>query len=93
MPAKHTYESDMCPQVPQVRVTNNGISAYMNSDGSVHDTTPGFQEAVRTWKISKSEGRTTFYSRHGDLFAYACALISLGFISATFMTRRQYRER
>ena len=76
-----------------IRVTNNGISAYINSDGSVHDSTPDFQEAVRTWTISKSEGRTTFYSRHGDLFAYACALISLGFISATFMTRSQYRER
>jgi len=75
-----------------IRVTNSGISAYINSDGTVHDTTPGFQEALRTWTISKSGGRTTFYSRHGDLFAYACALISLGFISATFMTRRRVSE-
>lgn len=75
-----------------IRVTNSGISAYISSDGSVHDTTTGFHEAVRTWTISKSGGRTTFYSRHGDLFAYACALISLGFISATFMTRRRLSE-
>ena len=76
-----------------IRVTNSGISAYINADGSVHDTTLGFQEAVRTWTISKSAAQTTFYSRHGDLFAYGCALFSLGFISATLMSRSQYRER
>src|SRR5438445_10477269 len=48
-----------------IRVTNSGISAYINADGSVHDTTLGFQEAVRTWTISKSGEGTTFYSRHG----------------------------
>ncbi len=72
-----------------IRVTNSGISAYIDSDGSVSDTTPGFQEAVRTWTISKSGGRTTFYSRHGDLFAYACALMSLGIVSATFRNRKK----
>ena len=72
-----------------LRVTNSGISAYISSDGSVSDTTPDFQEAVRTWTISTGRSGSTFYSRHGDLFAYACALISLGVISATFMTRRR----
>jgi apolipoprotein N-acyltransferase len=72
-----------------VRVTNSGISAYISSNGTVSDATPSFQEAVRTWTISKSGGGSTFYSRHGDVFAYACALITLGFISATFMRRRR----
>ena len=76
-----------------IRVTNSGITAYINSNGSVSDTTSPFQEAVRTWTISKGGPGSTFYSRHGDVFAYGCALITLGFISATFMTRRQYRER
>jgi len=74
-----------------VRVTNSGISAYISSDGAVSDTTPAFQEAVRTWTISKTGIRSTFYSRHGDVFAYGCALITLGFISATFMTRKVAR--
>ncbi len=70
-----------------VRVTNTGITAFVSSDGAVHEQTTGFHEDVRTWTISKS-GRSTFYSRHGDLFVYGCALISLGFISASFMKRR-----
>jgi apolipoprotein N-acyltransferase len=71
-----------------IRVTNSGISAYISSDGAVLDATPSFQEAVRTWTISPGGG-TTFYSSYGDMFVYGCALITLGFISATFMTRRK----
>ena len=71
-----------------VRVTNSGITAYISSTGAVFDQTTGFHEDVRTWTISKGEGRSTFYSRHGDVFVYGCALISLGFISASFMKRR-----
>ncbi len=37
-----------------VRVTNSGISAYIDSNGHVHDATPSFQEAVRTWTVSKT---------------------------------------
>lgn len=73
-----------------LRVTNTGISAYIRKDGSVHDATPGFQPTVRTWTVSKSSG-STFYSRHGDVFVYACGLISLGIVSATFMTRKRVR--
>jgi apolipoprotein N-acyltransferase len=72
-----------------IRVTNSGISAYISAKGSISGTTPPFQEAVRTWTISKTGTSSTFYSRHGDVFAYACALITLGFVSATFMTRRR----
>jgi apolipoprotein N-acyltransferase len=71
-----------------VRVTNSGITAYVESNGTARDTTSSFQEAVRTWTVSKAATGSTFYSRHGDVFAYGCALITLGFISATFMTRR-----
>src|SRR5712692_2343028 len=73
---------------PLIRVTNTGISAYISSNGSVWDETPGFQQAVRTWTLSEESEGATFYSRHGDLFVYACALITLGIISATFMNRR-----
>jgi apolipoprotein N-acyltransferase len=72
-----------------IRVTNSGISAFISANGSVSDTTPAFQEAVRTWTISKGDGSSTFYSRHGDVFAYGCALISLGIISASLMRRRK----
>jgi len=71
-----------------LRVTNSGITAYIRADGRVSDETTGFHEDVRTWTISKGEQGTTFYSRHGDVFVYCCALVSLGFISASFMRRR-----
>ncbi len=71
-----------------VRVTNTGITAFISSAGQTFDTTTGFQEATRTWTISKNNKSTTFYSRHGDVFVYGCALISLGFASASFMKRR-----
>lgn len=73
---------------PLIRVTNTGISAYIDSSGAVWDATPGFTQAVRTWTVRKEKAETTFYTRHGDLFVYACALISLGFISATFVGKR-----
>lgn len=75
-----------------VRVTNTGITAQISSDGSVWDQTAGFQPEVRTWTISKSGEGTTFYTRHGDVFVYACALISLGIVSASFMRRRLVSE-
>jgi apolipoprotein N-acyltransferase len=78
---------------PLVRVTNTGISAFVTSNGSVIEETAGFQEAVRTWTISKESNGTTFYSRHGDLFVYGCALISLGIISASFMSGRKQSVR
>jgi apolipoprotein N-acyltransferase len=71
-----------------LRVTNTGITAFISAEGTVSDQTTGFQEAVRTWTISKSGGGTTFYTRHGDLLVYNCALLSLGFVAASFMKRR-----
>jgi apolipoprotein N-acyltransferase len=71
-----------------LRVTNTGITAYIGANGAVVDQTTGFHEDVRTWTISKGGGTSTFYTRHGDVFVYGCALISLGFISASFMRRR-----
>jgi apolipoprotein N-acyltransferase len=62
---------------PILRVTNTGISAYINARGEVSDATAGFQPAVRTWTVARAVGGQTFYTRHGDLFAGLCALSSL----------------
>ena len=77
-----------------VRVTNNGISADIDSFGRVLDSTPALESAVRTWRVGNWKESRTFYTRRGDLFAYACALITLGLISATLMsTRRRIRDK
>ena len=75
-----------------VRVTNTGITAYISANGSTRDETPGFRPEVRTWTISRKGAGATFYTRHGDVFVAACALISLGVISASFMKRRTVSE-
>jgi apolipoprotein N-acyltransferase len=71
-----------------LRVTNTGITAYISSNGQIVDETAGFQPEVRTWTIGRARAGATFYSRHGDVFVYGCALISLGIISASFMRQR-----
>jgi len=72
-----------------IRVTNSGISAWIYRNGVVFNRTRPFEETFLTGVVLKQSGRSTFYTRHGDVFAYGCALMTLGFISATFMTRRK----
>ena len=76
-----------------VRVTNTGITSYITSNGQTRDETNGFQPQVRPWTISRKSTGTTFYSRHGDIFVYGCALISLGIVSASFMSKKPKRKR
>jgi apolipoprotein N-acyltransferase len=73
---------------PLIRVTNSGISAFIEPNGQLSNLTRAFEPAVRSRFVALSK-RQTFYTRFGDVFAYACALITLGFISATFMGTRR----
>src|SRR5258708_6683493 len=73
---------------PLVRVTNSGITALISPVGEVSDSTAGFQPAVRSWTIRMGVVRKTFYTRHGDVFAYLCALISLGVVAASIIIRK-----
>lgn len=70
-----------------IRVTNTGITANIDANGRILDSTNGFTPAVRTWRVGPSRSRKTLYTRFGDLFAYACALLTLGLVGATFSTR------
>ena len=67
--------------VDLIRATNSGGSARIDRYGIVHDETPMFETATRTWKIkTQDESRAdtmTFYTRHGDLFAVACVVMSV----------------
>jgi apolipoprotein N-acyltransferase len=67
---------------PLLRVTNSGITAFVESHGDVQDETPGFQEAIRTWPIPHSDKQVTFYTRHGDLLAQICGVLSLLMVAA-----------
>lgn len=65
---------------PVLRVTNVGITAYINERGEVIDSTDSYTEDTRIWKVSKSDGGRTFYVRYGDWFAWVCSVLTLGFL-------------
>jgi apolipoprotein N-acyltransferase len=66
--------------VDLIRVTNSGLSAEITSYGDVMDETQMFQTATRIWStgtLAEMQNRpATFYTRYGDVFAIACALLS-----------------
>jgi apolipoprotein N-acyltransferase len=62
---------------PILRVTNTGISAYISPRGLVSDATEGFQPDVRTWTVNRVVNGKTFYTLYGDVFAWACAALSI----------------
>ena len=69
------------------RSANTGISGFVDPFGRIVEATPIFTEqAVKTtiqvWRPD------TFYSRHGDVFAYGCAIIcALLFLFGLFRTK------
>ena len=75
---------------PVLRVTNSGISAYVTSFGQVDEATESFQPAVRVWRIGGRVNQQTFYTRHGDVFVAACALLSLILLMSTFRFRTKH---
>ena len=77
---------------PVLRVTNTGITAYINSRGEVFDTTEGFQPTTRTWTVSRASAAKTFYTAHGDLFVGACAAISILMLAASFKAFSRQRS-
>lgn len=74
---------------PLLRVTNVGISAYINERGRVSETTESYKAATRIWTVAKSDGRETFYVRNGDLFAWICAGLTAIFFGLTFLNLRK----
>jgi len=62
---------------PVIRVTNSGITAFIDERGEVSDETQAFQEATRSWTIDRYDAGTTFYTRHGDLFVLTISVVSV----------------
>ena len=75
---------------PVLRVTNTGITAFITEAGTVEDATAGFKPEARIWRIGKAPKAPTFYARHGDLFVWGCAALSLVVLVLSF--RRSARR-
>jgi len=76
---------------PLLRVTNTGITAFITPRGDVRDETQAFQREVRTWRIARATSPPSFYTKHGDFFAAACALLSAAALILSFRKRREVR--
>lgn len=72
---------------PVLRVTNVGITAYINERGEVLDAAPVYTEDTRVWSVAKSDGSQTFYVKYGDWFAWLCSIVSLWLLGYTFFRR------
>ena len=73
---------------PLLRVTNVGISAYINENGDVPEPTTGYTEDTRVWSVSKSDGNRTFYVRFGDWFAWFCSVVTVGLLIIGLFRKR-----
>lgn len=73
---------------PILRVTNVGITAYIDERGNVHDPLPVYQEGTRVWTVSKSDGSQTFYVRYGDWFAWLCTIVTIGLLGYAVFRQR-----
>ncbi len=64
-----------------IRAANTGISGFINEYGGIEEETEIFEKACITARLSKRKA-VTFYTRHGDVFAYLCIAfaILMGFI-------------
>lgn len=73
---------------PLLRVTNVGITAYINERGEVSEAADVYREATRVWTISKSDGGQTIYVKYGEWFAWLCSLVSLALLFGSYFYRK-----
>jgi len=59
-------------RVPTARSVNTGISGFIDSSGHLSNLIPAGTEGTAVQPLLL-DGRVSFYTRFGDVFAYACA--------------------
>ena len=73
---------------PVLRVTNVGITAYINEYGEVLDAAQTYAEDSRLWSVAKSNGQQTFYVKYGDWFAWLCSIVTIVLFALTLKPRK-----
>jgi apolipoprotein N-acyltransferase len=72
--------------------TNTGMTASIDPSGRIVAATPRKVRTALAAPYGLVSG-TTFYTRHGDWFAYLCAIISAGVIVARFLSRMSSKQK
>ena len=73
------------------RAATTGISLFIDPFGRTYEATDLFTPAVAVATVPVGQP-ATFYTRHGDLFAWGCLLIVLGTLVARFRKPRPASE-
>jgi apolipoprotein N-acyltransferase len=73
-----------------VRAANTGISGVVDPYGRVLASSAIFEPAVIVGEVRFLE-TSTFYARHGDVFAYASVIVTLGVVVLARGPRRTIR--
>jgi apolipoprotein N-acyltransferase len=83
---------------PMVRAANTGVTCFINEFGRIteilrDDTGNTFTEGVLTGDADfPTEGRLTFYVRHGELLAHSCTVITflvLAILALRFVRKKR----
>jgi apolipoprotein N-acyltransferase len=74
-----------------LRDTNNGVTSVIDPDGRVRQSIPRHQvDALPAQYAFRSD--VTFYSAHGDVFGWACAILGIGIVGWAFTARPHVPE-
>ncbi|MEI6350594.1 MAG: apolipoprotein N-acyltransferase [Verrucomicrobiota bacterium] len=75
---------------PLLRSANTGMTAFIAPTGKVIYSKAPFDEGFLFGEVSVpgADARQTFYTRHGEVFVKACALMSLAMAGLLFWRRR-----
>jgi len=71
--------------------TDTGVTASIDPTGRVINRSPRKQRTTLIAPYALTSG-TTFYSRHGDWFAYACAIISIAALVERFIFSNKRKQ-
>jgi len=78
-------------RVPFARAANTGVSGFIDRTGRIQKTSRIFVEAAMADTL-RLRTETTFYTQYGDVFAYACVIITLLMIYAAIRTGTKEEE-
>jgi apolipoprotein N-acyltransferase len=84
MSAFRAVEND----VYMVRAANTGISAFIEPSGRITHATALYTDAAFVGRIGRRPGGT-FYTRKGDVFAWACSAAAIAVVLAGLWGRRR----
>jgi apolipoprotein N-acyltransferase len=75
-----------------VRVTNSGLTVKVDRFGLLAGETSLFETATRVWSLESEQEAAayppTFYTRHGDVLAVACSILSIAIFLVSLVRRR-----